>query len=124
MTAEEAAILRERWCARKKQMVPEWQNFEAFRAWCESKGWTPEWRIDTIQKGQLMGPDTTGMHLVVKDAEDMREGPGGPVRPGFSGRPCTGCRYESCNLSRQCPCKTYLRWYDATMEAYRKGNGL
>ena len=116
MTTMETKMLHERWKGARGCMAPEWRDdFEAYKRWCIEHGWTPDLKVRRAANGKgLLGPDTARIVY-------MRPGRDKPVKPGYGNRPCIGCTSDGkcCN-----PCQEYLRWYNATMEAYRKGNGL
>ena len=117
MTTMETKMLHERWKGARGRMAPEWRdNFEAYKRWCIEHGWTPDLKVQRATNGEgLLGPDTARIVY-------LRPGKGKPVRPGYGNRPCIGCAQNATCSCR--PCHEYLRWYNATMEAYKRGNGL
>lgn len=113
MTTMETKMLHERWKGARGCMAPEWRDdFEAYKRWCIAHGWTPDLMVRRAANGKgLLGPDTARIVY-------LRPGRDRPVLPGYGNRPCIGCASDGkcCN-----PCQEYLRWYNATMEAYKRG---
>ena len=116
MTDKDMGLLRKRWREKRGRMCKEWrESFEAFKAWCLVRGWTPS--VYILAAGPVLGPETTELKQTGLGRDEQHAKEYTPV-PGYSHRPCLTCGNKESRCSN--PCWMYAIHLDATLARARE----